>query len=343
MKVLTHADAFQVLLLQAGDEGRGPVLFGASQARARELLLPFLISKDFPDVYFEHPLLGEPFLDVTVLYGQLEPGVRVGSALAGEHGAMFDWYARACTDLPGVSCGFELDTKEEQPPVAAVHFQPRGNVDLVRPFFEAAGEPGRAELYLDLAERMPDGWSLDFFGLFRGRPKSPLRVCGYLGREEKAVCAGDTAHLAAVFDEVGFSAYDDAMLSQISKLMEAAPTALDFQFDVYPDGHLGETFAIDIRFGIDQPEAVRAAFKHGSGAHVMGLLQAWGAADDRWKLGVQAAFARALPVELPDGGKARYALTLMPQWVKARWTDGVLQVSKLYHLAHGGLLSAREA
>ena len=34
MKIPTHADAFQVLLLQVADEGRGPSLFGDSQARA---------------------------------------------------------------------------------------------------------------------------------------------------------------------------------------------------------------------------------------------------------------------------------------------------------------------
>jgi hypothetical protein len=28
----------------------------------------------------------------------------------------------------------------------------------------------------------------------------------------------------------------------------------------------------------------------------------------------------------------------MPQWVKARWIDGVLQPAKLYHIASAGLL-----
>ena len=342
MKTLTHADAFQVLLLQAADEGRGPVLFGESQARAREAVLPFLVGEEFPDAYLEHPLRGDPFLDVTVLLSQLTTGTRIASPAAGEHGAMIDWFAETCRDHDGVSFGFELDTKEEVLPVAAVHFQPRARTELVKPFCEAVGEPQRANLYLDLAERMPEGWPLSFFGMFRGRAASPLRVCGYLDSAEKDACAQDASQLAAAFNAIGFSAFDDAMLSQISKLMSAAPGSIDFQFDIYPDGSLGDTFAIDVQFGIEQPEAVHANFESGPGSRVMGLLEGWGAADDRWKLAIRSAFARAIPVELDDGTLGRFAFTLMPQWVKARWTGCALQPAKLYHLAHAGTLTTAQ-
>ena len=338
MMILSHAQAFQVLLLQAADEGRGPALFGESLGRAREVPLPFLVGRSFPDVYLEHPLSGDPFLDVTVLLGQLEPGMRIESPAAGEHGAMLDWYARAQRDAADISCGFEIDTSNPWLPEAAVHFQPRAHTELVRPFCETVGEPERADLYLALARRMPDGWPLSFFGMFRGRAGSPLRVCGYVDEGEKNACAQDASRLVAAFDAVGFSAYDDAMLAQVSDLMAVAPSTVDFQFDVFPDGWLGPTFAIDVQFGIERPQAVLASFEEGVGSRVMGLLEGWGAADDRWRLAVRSAFARALPVELDDGGAGRFALTLMPQWVKARWTEGALQGAKLYHLAHAGIL-----
>ena len=340
MKVPTHSDSFQVLLLQAADDGRGPALFGESRFRARELLLPFMMGDEFPDVYFEHPLFGEPFLDVTLLYTGLQPGMRVESPLAGEHGAVFDWFANVHKENENVSFGFELDTKEDEPPIAAVHFQPRGFTELVRPFFEACGEPERANLYLDLAARMPDDWPLSFFGMFRGRAASPLRICGYLDSNVKESCAEDPAQLARVFDKVGFNAYDDVMLTQVSTLMATAPGGLDFQFDAYPDGSLGDIFAIDAQFEIEQPERVRESFTSGPGARVMGLLERWGVADGRWKLAADAAFARSLPVELDDGKFGRYAFTLMPQWVKVRWVNGELQPAKLYHIAHAGLLES---
>ena len=338
MKKPTHADAFQVLLLQAADEGRGDILFGESFSRARNSLLPFMVGKAFPNVYFEHPLIGEPFLDVTVLLGELEPNTRIASEAATGTEALLDWYAKVRPEYSDVSCGFELDTKEADLPKAAVHFQPRKHKNLVRPFFEAIGEPERAQLYLDLAERMPEGWPLSFFGLFRGRPGSPLRICGYHSVDDAHAYADGPAHIASVFDELGFSAYNDVMLEQVSELFATVPGATDFQLDVYPDGSLGSTFAIDMQFKIERPEMVRASFKDGRGARVMNLLKKWGIADERWSLSADAAFARALPVELDDGTIGRYAFTLMPQWAKVRWCDGVLQPSKLYMLASAEIL-----
>ncbi len=297
-----------------------------------------MVGKDFPSVYFEHPLAGMPFLDVIVLLNDIAPGTRVELPVAGEHAAMLDWYASVRQEHDDICCGFELDTKETALPTAAIHFQPRSRTELVRPFCEIVGEPERATLYLDMAARMPGSWPLSFFGMFRGREAAPLRVCGYLSAQQKHICARNPSRLAKVFDTVGFTAYDRAMLEQISTLMAAAPEGVDFQFDVYPDGSLGDTFAIDVQFGIEQPEAVFASFTNGPGSGVMGLFESWGVADSRWRLSVQSAFARAIPVELEDGSLGKFAFTLMPQWAKARWIRGALQPAKLYHLAHAGLL-----
>ena len=81
MKALSHSDAYQVLLLQAADEGRGPLLFGDCVERARNAVLPFLVGESFPDVYLEHPLAGDPFLDATILLGQIERGTRIAGWL----------------------------------------------------------------------------------------------------------------------------------------------------------------------------------------------------------------------------------------------------------------------
>lgn len=341
MKPPSHSEALQVLLLQAADKGRGPVLFGESLDRLRNVLPPFLIGESFPEIHLEHPLIGKPFIDATVLYSDLQPGLRVDSPLAGEHGAMLDWFANEYKKHDDINFGFELDTKEEVPPVAGVHFQPRLWKELVPSFCELVGEPERATLYLDLNRRLPDTWPLSFFGLFRGRPESPLRVCGYLENDERLACAEDPTRLPHVFDSVGFTAYDDTMLRQTRELLVEAPGATDFQFDVYPNGSLGSTFAVDIRFGAQQPDAMRETFESGPAARIMGLLQRWGAADERWKLAAQATFARALPVELPGDKIGLYAFTLMPQWVKARWTNAELQPSKLYLLARGSIIDRK--
>lgn len=170
MNMPSHADAFEVLCLQAADYGRGQELFGESFVRACRLARPFMVGEKFPSVYLEFPLVSDPFLDVTVLYNRLCPGTRVASEAAEGSEAMLDWYAGTCNAYEDVCCGFELDTKESELPRAAVHFQPRGHLELVEPFCEALGESRRAELYLGTAVRMPKHWQLSFFGFFRGRP-----------------------------------------------------------------------------------------------------------------------------------------------------------------------------
>ena len=338
MQIPSHPDAFETLCLQAADDGRGDALFGECLSRARKVARPFMVGEEFPSVYLEFPLIGDPFLDVTALYRELEPETRIDSKAAGGTGPLIDWYASEGSQVEEVSCGFELDVKDPDLPRAAVHFQPRQHWELVEPFCKAIGEPDRAALYLDLARRMPQGWPLSFLGLFRGRARSPLRVCGYLDSDETRTCAEDPKRIAEAFDQIGFSAYDDAMLERVSALMKAASESVDFQFDVFDDGHIGETFAIDVQFGIEQPEDVRASFENGSAALALNMLESWGVADRRWKLAANAAFARAIKVELEKGETGRYAFVLMPQWAKARWSAGVLQPAKLYFLAHAGLL-----
>lgn len=338
MKAPSHSEALQVLLYQLADEGRSEALTGPGFERVGEACSPFLVGDKSPSVYLELPLTGEPYLDITILYNEIAPGTRIDAVAAEGVGTILDWFSTVNAEEGNVSFGFELDTSRPELPRAAVHFQPRARLDLVEPFCEAAGEPERAKLYLDMAARMPEGWPLSFFGMFRGRPGSPLRVCGYLSEAEKRACADDAMHLAAAFDDIGFRAYDKPMLTAASELMATAPGGLDFQFDVYPDGHLGDVFAIDAQFEIEQPCAVRASFENGGAARLMGLFERWGTVDGRWRLTADAAFARSLLMERGDGSVGKFAFTLFPQWTKARWRAGVLQPAKLYFLANGGFL-----
>lgn len=336
--VPTHALAFDVLLLQAADDGRAMPLFGDGLPRVREAVPPFLVGQAFPDVYLEFPLAGEPFLDATVLYSKIEPGTRVRSSAAEGTARLFDFCARAASEHENLSWGFELDTKAWPLAPAAVHFQPREALQLVEPFFDAIGEPERARLYLDQARRMPAGWGLSFFGLFRGRPGSPLRVCGYLASEIQKRCVQDATCLGDALAAAGFEAATPEMLAQAASVMEAAPEQMDFQLDVQGNGQLGNTFALDARFGVESASDARQSFADGPAGRLMRLLESLGAADGRWRQAAEMCFARSLPVLCSDGNESRYAFTLFPRWVKARWVAGALQPAKLYCLAKAKLL-----
>ncbi|MBR3224603.1 MAG: hypothetical protein IKF78_04700 [Atopobiaceae bacterium] len=335
---ISYYDAYQVLLLQAADNGRKEALFGPSFERARTLAEPYVIGQKFPSVYLEFPLYGDPFLDVTFLYNELEEDDRIDAPTAGNIDDLLSWWKTLDQNEDGerISFGFELDTKEEVERDAAIHFQPRGNLELVKPFFEAIGEPERATTFLDQAAKMPAEWQLSFFGLFRGRPNTGLRVCGYLSAAEMAACANDKARVRAAFDQAGFTAYDDALLNDVTRLLGIPSILGDFQFDVLPGGELGTTFALDIQFGIEQPEEVTKNFADGPASRIMRLLNEWGIADERAMLVPQATFARSLPMGRTDGSVEPYSFVLMPQWVKVRWCDGKLQPAKMYFLASAG-------
>ena len=154
---------------------------------------------------------------------------------------------------------------------------------------------------------------------------------------EKSRCAEDPARLETVFRTVGFKAYNDLMLSRIAMALSAAPVTVDFQFDIFPDGTLGSTFALDIGFRTEQSETIRSSFLDGPFAAVMNLFESWDAADSRWKLVSDLSLTRSIPVEDEEGRVRPYGLVIQPRWIKIRWTDGVLRPSKMYCLANAGL------
>ena len=338
MKIPSNDLACQALFLQAADSGRGPVLFGNSGDHACRAILPFVKGVEFPELYLEFPLAGDPFLDVTALYGKLTPGTRFDSPAAAGSETVLDWFAEASAGHDDITFGFELDTKNPSPGPAAVHFQPRDNTGLVLPFCRAICREDAAFLYKDLNARMPEGWPLAFFGLFRGRSDAPLRVCGYLNNPEKQRCAENQSRLEEVFNAVGFTAYDDLMLSRIAAALSASPATVDFQFDILPDGTLGATFALDIGFRTEQSERIRSSFLDGPFARVMNLFGSWGAADGRWNLVSDMSFTRSIPVEDEEGTPRSYAFILQPHWIKIRWTETALQPSKMYCLARTTLI-----
>lgn len=327
-----------MLLLHAASNGRGNELFGESLERVKKVLPDFVNPGDlhsFPDLYLEFPLGGDPFLDVTVLYTNIPEDTRIASPLAEGTDQMMAWLAQVRNRYPDVCGGFEIDTKLTTPMTAAIHFQPREHTELVMDFFEITGEPRYGQLYEEMTAHMPKDLKLSYFGLFRGRPDSPLRVGGYMSREQIISCVESPESMVRLFNAVGFTAYDDQMIREICAVLTVSPVSVDFQFDIYPDGAVGESFAIDTSFAIEQPEAVIRAFRDskGSGAKYTELLQKWEIADDRLKKGLEAVFAKAFP--LKDGA---VTFSLFPQWFKVRWTNKRLQPAKMYMLAKSGLI-----
>ena len=326
----------RTLFYHAASDGRAQAFFGSNWEKTCDAVLPYTRGVLFPDLYLEFPLKGDPFLDVTALIHTVEPGGPACPEAVAEMEPVYSWVTKLHAADRRICFGFELDAATAASGPAGVHFQHHEKLHLAREFCERMGDPDAGKLYLDLAERMPEEWRPAFFGMFRRRPGSPLRVCGYLSREEIARCAEKPAHLEAVFRRIGFSAYDDGMLQAVSAWLGTVRNA-DYQMDVWPDGTLGEVFAVDGSAGRLCEQKMKSSFDSDDFARMMTLLESWGAADSRWRLAAGMALTRGFPVEDENGNPSLFAMLVQPNWVKARWRAAVLQNAKCYCRAWAGV------
>ena len=328
--------AFDALYTIASDGGREEALFGNSIELARGAYERTLIGDGYPSAYLEFPLLGEPCFDLLSVHGEVSPEAQFAPDAGFGYQAMFDWYSGVRAEDDNLSCGIELDTSVGETERAGVYLQYRKRPELVVPFLESVGEGTRADSYLITLDRMPEGWPPAYVGLFPGRSGTPLRIGGYLGPEVQAACAADPAFLANQFDRIGFSAYDDEMLSQCTEFLTLAPS-VDFQFDIMPDGSLSDTFGLSLSFNETKPRQARECMEDGYGARICRTLQEWGLADDRWKLIAEAAFARHVPFDRDDGTQGRFALCCLFNYAKVKFSNAKARPAKFYLI-----LSSRE-
>jgi hypothetical protein len=218
-----------------------------------------------------------------------------------------------------------VDTGSFESEVAGIHFQPREHVELVEGFCEAIGEVAYGRLYQEMVRRLSGLWEPSYFGIFRGRPGAPLRVAGYIDKKEMLSCASDPERIIKVFKAAGFTAYDDTMIDNMCSIFRVSPDSTDFQFDIYPDGGIGEVFSLSALYELRRREETLAAFYDGDDSRYIALLTEWGLADDRWKQVVDTVYSGTLP--LPAGDITFIAF---PQAFKVRWRGGKLVPSKAY-------------
>ena len=320
---------FDALYSIAAKDGRDEALFGSSFDIARGAYERTLIGEGYPAAYIEFPLLGSPGFDLLSVHNDLQPGSRFALGAGFGYQAMFDWFADVCGTGANASCGIEVDTSIGETERAGVYLQYRKRSDLIEPFLGSIGEKARTESFLAVDNRMPEGWPPAYVGLFPGRAGTPLRIGGYMGHAMQKACAADPAHLAAQFDQIGFSAYDDEMLSKCSMFMSLAPS-IDFQFDIMADGSLDDVFGLSLSFNETKAREARACMESGYGARICSTLQEWGLADERWKLIAGAAYARHVPFGQEDGSQGRFALCCLFNYAKVKFVGAVAQPAKFY-------------
>ena len=327
--------AFDALYGIAAGDGRGGALFGNSIELARPAYERTLVGDEYPKAYFEFPLLGNPCFDLLSGVDHVKPGAKFAPGRGFGRQGMIDWFAGVCGPDGAVGCGFEIDTSTGEIERAAVYLQQRSSHELVEPFLESVGERGRARAYFDVFDRLPREWSPSYVGLFPGREGAPMRIGGYMGAGELGLCAKDPAYLAERFRQIGFTAFDAPMLERCAEFMALAPS-IDFQFDIMPDGTLGDAFGLSLSFNEAKPLEARECMESGYGATLMQKLQEWGLADDRWKLIAGASLARCVGYEREDGAQGYFALCILLNYAKVKFRACEPQPAKFYLTCSAG-------
>ena len=331
MRKPTQIEAFYALYSIAAADGRGEALFGDSLDQALDFYQRTLIGDAYPIAHLEFPLLGEPCLDLLSVHGKVPLGAKFAVDAGYGRQAMFDWFAEVgasgCADHTSV--GLELDLSRGQTQTVGVYLQQRQHMQLVAPFLESVGEPTRAQSYLETFERMPKGWPPSYVGLFPGREGTPMRIGGYMRGAEHARCVEDPTYLGSRFRQIGFMAFDADMLNRCAEFMRLAP-AIDFQFDIMPDGSLGDTFGLSLSFNETKPREARECMQSGYGARLMRVLQGWGLADDRWKEIAGTTYAGHVGFEREDGTEGRFALCIRFNYAKVKFSSCEPQPAKFY-------------
>ena len=324
----TDAELFSALYGILAAQGREAALFGDARQGACEFFDRSLVLGAFPVLYFEFPLLGEPYLDMLAIYEQVPANPRFARGGGYGYQEAFDWYGNLDADQRA-AIGIELDLSQGVTEQAGLYFQQRGELALLREFLATVGQEWRSDAYLRMRQRMPRGWNAAYVGLFPAREGTPTRLGGYLSKPVHRLCSEDPSFLAARFDDMGFSAYDRPMLEWCASLMSLVP-GIDFQFDLDPDGNLLDTFGLSLSFGRCGLGEVRECFSHGYGARVMEMLQGWGLADERWELIPEMPFARGITFERPDGSKGKLAMFVRLNYAKVKFVEGQVQPAKFY-------------
>ena len=222
-----------------------------------------------------------------------------------------------------------MDTGAGETENAGAYFQYRDKKELIAPFLKSVNEERRLSLYMNILNRLPEGMPPAYIGLFPGREGSPMRIGGYMKHKLIREIAERPALLGECFDAIGFNAYDEDMLEFCREIFAHAP-GIDFQFDIYPDGNLGDVFGLSFSFNNILPRQADECMKSGAGYEIMTLLEGRGLADERWKLIAGSALGKGVLFERSDGNLGILALIIRFNYAKIKFRSAKAMSAKFY-------------
>ncbi len=320
--------------LAAGGQ-REQALFGDCAPLAHQAFVRSLAGDEFPLLWFEVPLSGDPRFDLHVALSRsaLKEGVQFLAGAGNGYDALLDWYA--CEEQGGGGLAFAYDVSEGKIDNPAVHVNVnRVPLSDMGRFFDLAAGAGAAQRYASFAGSLVQGWCVWYAGVHPGRPGSPVRVDCFVNPALKDAYADDLGLFERDLQSCGFSATGPA-LRELAEPILASPFALELQFDVLEDGTPSPTLGMSAAFSLGLSDDVHALFEEpGAGARLMGEIEGLGLSDGRWRHVPDTAFSKLVAL---DGDAL--AMFCAPTFVKLRMRDGEALDAKMYLQAGASVLA----
>ena len=330
---------YDIIYALAAKDGREEALFGTCAPMAHEALTHSLASDDFPELWFEIPLAGEPWFDLHALtsHESLSPGMSFSPDTTGGYPEVFTWFANCqASVVRQLALSYDIGSGNARKPAIQL-LRRTSDPNIFCSFLQATGRADAIPAYKAFEERIPNEWFLCYAGVFPDRLKESLRVECIPGRDLQKSYAENPALLEEHLASTGLRNLDDTIVPRCQELAKC-PLQLEFQFDIDETGTAEPTFSASVRFasppGTEECQPFDSCKATGA---LMQKVEEWGLADDRWRLMEQTMFA----------SRARFQgesllLYCYPAFVKLRWTDGKPRDAKAYLIA-GAQNPEREA
>jgi len=317
---------FRMLLAMAFPPGRGETMPGFREEVLTEVFRRAAIPGDFPSVYLEFPLLGEPGCDMSVVFGgfQREMPFDEGSACG------TDQMLNRLRSLPRGMCfpGLELDIGSDGSFRMARGLRFDSHTELIPVLLESCDAAWRLGELEKLMSRLPEGWRPYYIGLFTERNESPLRLGIALSVREAQTLRQSPARWADCFHRIGFDAFDEKMLKQLSRCL-SPDTRTEIELDLHPDGRLGKSLGLCMVQ--NQMQACdQTRFLAGETAQLLRELESKGLVDERWQILPHSICARGLPLSQALGEKTFLAFSSSFHTVKLKYRNAALLPTKGY-------------
>lgn len=319
---------YRIIYALAAANGREKALFGTCAPAAEEAFSRSCPTDDVPELWFELPLLGDPWFDLHALTNRdsVDPSTAFTSQTTGGYPEVFRWFAQA-HGVRHLALSWDVSSGREEGPAIQL-LQWNGDSDAACSFLEAAGRPDAVPSYRTFTNSMPGGWFACYAGVFPQRPGHNLRVECIPHRGLQRAYSEDADLIEEHLRQIGVSS-GVREIAERCKLLAGMPFQFEFQFDVMPDGSAGPTLGASVRFASRPGEKGYDVFNpNGSAGELMRYVEDWGLADDRWRLLEGTMFAKRV-----TRGAESSLLYCIPTFVKLRWREGVPLDAKAYLIA----------